>query len=149
MAKLIQINSDSSDNYRLIGIASDERIWKLCHEINMSLGIEMKRVDTSLPVEKPISVEPNLFQDASEEMPDEHPYYEDIDSEAGFTYSLFTNKHTISPKKVRAFRYFFLIRDEGNADIRIEEILKMLHTSPSIRTAVDISDATNLNEIIH
>lgn len=157
MAKYVHLEENYSYHFVLIGIASDERIWKVCHEINRLLSINLKNVEQpslSIFPSSPTKAQseenkPDLFDGNVSNYQKQGSYYEDFFSESAFSYSFFEPNPTISLKKVRPFRYFLLIRAEERSILRIGKLLQMLNTSTSIRSAVDISDATNINEIIH
>ena len=148
MAKRIQLeNWDKSERILLVGIASDERIWKLCWEINRLLEIEMKAIEKEIlesktePFQEWVT-EQRLFSFSMEE---DNIFYQDDKSRKDQDFLLFSARFTERSKNLRAFRYLFVIRYEGELFIRKEELIHIVNSSSIVLSAVDLTDYNDLN----
>ena len=148
MAKKIQLeNWEESEAILFVGIASDERIWKLCWEINRLLQIDMKAVekDTFEAKTEPFkewAAEHRLFSFSSEE---DNIFYQDDKSRKDQDFLLFSARFTERSKGLRAFRYLFVIRYEGELFTSKQELISLVNSSPIILSAVDLTDYNDLN----
>lgn len=154
MPKRVYIEAADDFLFHVIGIASDERIWKLCWSINQHLGLNLVRhepdSETSAAAEQASSPPhaPLFPIQKLGSRPWLKEYYEDIEAEGGLEYALFANEPTISPKIVRAFRYFLLIRSRKESSFDRTKVVQTLNNVDIILTAVDITEVENINNII-
>ncbi|MEM6630715.1 MAG: hypothetical protein AAF694_13630 [Bacteroidota bacterium] len=148
MAKRIHLeNWEEPEQILLLGIASDERIWKLCWEINQLLEIDMKAVerevhDTKTEPFQEWTVDHKLFSFSTEE---DNIFYQDDKSRKDQDFLLFSARFTERSKSLRAFRYLFVIRYEGELLIEKEKLLNIINSSSIILSAVDLTDYNDLN----
>jgi hypothetical protein len=155
LVKRIHIDDPLEKHYMLIGIASDERIWKLCWEINQELKINLRKVDPEAFLgekaegDEAPEAAPRLFEPSQMPPNDTFPeYYEDAESDSRYEYALFANDRRISPKKVRPFSYFLLIRYGNTTAPHADQLLETLRHTPAIRSAADITGVENINDIL-
>ncbi|RMG18894.1 MAG: hypothetical protein D6730_22305 [Bacteroidetes bacterium] len=138
----------SFDYHRfVIGVASNERIWKLCWELNRELGISLKKRDIAgdLPPEadQQAAQEPALFQGQEVEAPG--AYYEDTESKARMEFVVCTPKAMM--RELTAYRYLFIIRFSAPAP-DISSFLSKIQSIPAVIAAVDLSTFKNINQIV-
>lgn len=154
MTKRVHIQGAHDYDDFIIGIASDEKVWKLCFEINNLLGISLLEKD--LPDEedgggKEIKEgkEDSLFTPKSLS-PIKRPLrnYEDTNSSRGREYALFAIKSADLPATIRAFRYFLLIRATDPPPPDLVSTVRKLNSSALIRSAVDLSNVKNIKSLI-
>ena len=111
MAKRVKIKGAFEYQYYVIGIASDERIWKLCFEINNSLTINLLQSDREEKKETEETVtntENPLFGEEDLTQHNRGPaYYEDTQTDPSREYVLTTADRSNLPKSAKAFPYFF------------------------------------------
>lgn len=154
MSKRFQISQADDYQYFVIGIASDERIWKVCWEINQHLDLQLLFREINPETVKQINENPStgiisLFSRTDWQKTDWwREYYEDTSSHSELEFALFANDLSISPKKVHPFRYFFLIRASGDNWHGLKSMLSQLNQIRAIRSAVDITGVKNINSII-
>jgi hypothetical protein len=161
VAKRIQhIAEDFDYHYSIIGLASDDPIWKLCWQINQNLNLDLKKGD----IEKLYGAEDpelasdftpaienvkTLFEGYEFETPQKVvDYYEDLESAPRREFALFEHSLRPSPKEAKVFRYFFLIRSPHDPPGDLEGYLEKLNAIPSILYAVDITGIRNIKQII-
>ncbi len=155
LTKRVHIEGADDDDDQLIGIASDERIWKLCFEVNNSLKINL--IDRGLPPPlSPDSPPPegtkltSLFQPGRGGKNTRNlTYYEDTESFRGREFVLCSLEARQLPKEAKAFRYFLLIRAVEVPPPETETLLQQLNELPSVRSAVDITHFKNIKSLIH
>ncbi len=137
----------------IIGIASDEPIFKLCWEMNESHGWGLKKIDLALdePAQsthslaekiRPLLFNPDNFQN------DVSVCYEDHDSFPRVDMVLFEAFSQKIPKEIRAFRYILLFRsDEGSLPETVSLIQK-LNALSFVISAIDITHLKNIKQIL-
>lgn len=137
----------------VIGIASDERIWKVCFEINESLAVNLKEntrnydillneVDTDSP-------DPSLFH-ATESPQENRPvlFYEDVETNEDCAFYLFKPEATGLPKEIRSFRYLLAIQALTPSLPEPANILEKLNKLTTVRSAVDISHIKSIKHLL-
>lgn len=153
MAKRVHIKGAFEYENLVIGIASDQRIWKLCFEVNKALSINLvgNRFQAEMiPEEAPAPNAPeSLFEDDTFPPPSRSLiYYEDTESQRGHEYILCEIEPIQLPKAAKAFRYFLLIRAVDTPAPNIDAILLQLHALESVRSAVDITHVKNIKSLL-
>lgn len=130
MAKKNYIKLEFDNPGYLIGVASNEKIWKVCWEINQVFGI-------------------NLSAD-SPEFSGTKESYSDRDTEDGFEYFLLENpkKDKKVPRIAREFRFWFIIKPDTDNIPDLKEFQSKLNRIPVISLAVDLSDKKDINKLI-
>ncbi|MEL6590923.1 MAG: hypothetical protein AAFQ68_12615 [Bacteroidota bacterium] len=154
MTKRVHIQGAHDYDESIIGIASDEKVWKLCFEINNLLEINLLEKGLSSEddprtqeIEK--AEEDSLFTRKSLS-PIKRPLrnYEDTNSDRGREFALFAIKSADLPATIRAFRYFLLIRAIDPPPPDLVSIVSKLNSSALIRSAVDLSNVKNIKSLI-
>ena len=154
MAKRIQIQKEDDYHYQIIGIASDERIWKVCYEINNLLKLRLKArpLDYAIPHDDTdLSENQQILFEQMEESGglEDSRYYEDIETNKRVEYALFVQPVRSSlPKETKPFRYFFLIRSADQSPQDTGQIINALGSSTVIRSAVDITHIKQIKKLI-
>ncbi|MFK7924196.1 MAG: hypothetical protein AB8H47_19715 [Bacteroidia bacterium] len=154
MTKRVHIEGAHDYDEYIIGIASDERVWKLCFELNNILNINMldERSSTNEDV-KENEINPQnkdlLFETkALESVKRPLQYYEDTNSIRGREFALFVADSTNLPKTVRAFRYFLLLRIIDPPPPDLNKLIELLNGSALVRSAVNITHVKNIKSLI-
>ena len=97
----LHISFDNIYDFKLIGISSTEKDYRLCWAINQALGIDLTRSSN-----EGIASRAHLS---------DFPYFEYIDEESGCTYRLLANRfeNKILMKELKTIDYLFIIQGEG------------------------------------
>lgn len=153
MTKRIHIQEPFDYHYNVLGIASDAHIWKLCWEINQLLGLALVKKEKEVPLHEPFNraeeVLVTLFKESELQPPaDVQHYYEDIESNPKWEYTLFESDRSLSPKEAKPFRYFLVITSGEENGPELEDIVALLNQSEIILSSVDISDIKNIKNIL-
>ena len=133
LAKKNYIKVDMEIPATVLGIASNEKIWKLCWEINQALEISMGTGIDDLTQLKTRDV------------------YLDQESDPSFEFSLFDKKlinAKKAPKTIREFRYFFVIRSFGDREPDVRTYLEALNRIDIVSIAVDLTEVKDIKNII-
>lgn len=150
LVKRIEITEGLDYQYIAVGIASNERIWKLCYEINQSMGINLSEKEQKPPVssEKPARTSPSLFDPGAISKEDRPlDYYEDMTSKPPLEYILRKPDTTQLPKETRPFRFFLLIRSVSGPVPEAREVIMQLSSASAVLSAVDISHIRNIKQL--
>ncbi|MEM6766149.1 MAG: hypothetical protein AAF655_14525 [Bacteroidota bacterium] len=149
--KRVHLEESAGPHDLVLGIVSDIPVWKLCWDLNQRLGLSLKKVegDTSSPPKEEVpSTLLSLF--ASEELSLRNTAlssYEDRLTHPSQTFLFLENDPRISPKKIRAFRYFFVIRTQTITEKEAIDWMQLIKGSDFVRAVADLSDLENLNNI--
>jgi hypothetical protein len=153
LAKRVHIKGAFDYRYQVIGVASDQRIWKLCFEVNKALNINLVGAEhphgfqTDSPSDSPPA--DSLFQsDAFLPSSRSSIYYEDTESQRGREYTLCEIDAAQLPKALKAFRYFLLIRAIDSPLAPIDGILQQLLSLKSVRSAIDVTHVKNIKSLL-
>lgn len=149
LSKRIHLEQAPAEQQMLIGIASSERIWKLCWELNKELGISLKKEEIAPNFEqnKPVNDdEQALFSQHTLGNPFPVAFYEDTQSHPSMEFALFTPK--VGLKALKGVAFIFMVRSTSMPAPAISKFLTALHQLPSVVSAVDISGIKNVNQII-
>ncbi len=132
MAKGKNIKIEFNTPVWVIGIASNERIWKLCWELNKELDLNLTTGSR------------DLIQAGAGE------FYLDQESFPNFEYCLLENnfKKKSQTALARQFRYWLVIKPYQEAVPEIEAIMGNLKEISSISLAVDLSKEKEINKIL-
>lgn len=123
MAKKNQIRIDFEGNQFVLGIASNERIWKLCWEVNKSLNINLSTELQTLS------------------RPSAPPEYSDYTTDSDFDFTMVENLDQSSriPKVARQFRYWLIIKPKRDKSPDLADFMSRLKTSEQISMVVDLT----------
>lgn len=133
LAKKNYIKVDMAIPATVLGIASNEKIWKLCWKINQELEINLGTGEDDLTQLKTRDV------------------YIDQETEPAFEFSMFDKKLIPTrkvPKQIKEFRYFFLIRPLGEREPDPKVYLEALNRIDIISIAVDLTEMKDIKNIL-
>ncbi|MDP5172840.1 MAG: hypothetical protein NWR72_21555 [Bacteroidia bacterium] len=148
MAKLIKFHNSADYQDLVLGIAADIKSWKLCHEINEILGLQLKNIRDlpqtppkwdSEPAQQTLDLDSRTFLQER---------YEDLSSHQALEYLFYSKDPHNLPLEARAFRFFLLIRTETGQLPEISRLLSSLKQSSLIHSVVDLSGAKNLQLLL-
>lgn len=116
----------------VIGIASHEKIWKLCWKVNQELQITLA------------SAEEQVAEVA------ERAVYTDFESDQDFDYFLFENAFQSRkvPVLARKFRYWLVIRHIRDEAPDISAFLQKLSHINIVSLAHDLSDEKDIKKLL-
>jgi hypothetical protein len=151
--KKIKLEESFDYQHLIIGIASDEPIFKLCWEINESLIWALKKVELDiLNFSEPMDslaqkIKPLLFDPLN--FKTEPPaYYEDHDSFPRQEMALFEASIQKIPKEIRAFRYILLLRSVNAQLPESVSLIQTLNELSFVISAIDITHLKNIKQIL-
>lgn len=132
MAKRKNIKIEPDSTGIVLGIASNERIWKLCWEINQTMQINLSEASRELDASAGTEV------------------YADCDSSESFDYFLVENNGRLKgvPKEAKPFRFWIMVRPKGEREADHSSILQQLKTNPSVSLATDLSNNQELKKAL-
>ena len=147
------ILEESADFQQLvIGIASDEPIFKLCWEINESLLWTLKKVENQssdlLNSADSLAQKVKLLLFDTEQFSKDSPLYEDNESYPRLEMALFEVVSQKIPKEIRAFRYILLLRSEIENMPEVLSLLQKLNELSFVISAIDMSNHKNIKQIL-
>jgi hypothetical protein len=132
MAKknVIQLEFDSPAS--VVGVASNDKIWKVCWNINQQLGLELS------------SAKDDVMRATGPEM------YTDLETDADFEFTFFENTFKTSkvPKLARNFRYWLVIRPKREVAPEIRTIVRSLSQVDNISLAHDLSNEKDIKKLL-
>ncbi len=116
----------------VLGIASNEKIWKLCWVINQKLNLRLA------------SAEEHVTEVSG------NTNYVDFESNSDFDFFLFENN--FPDKKVsrlaKKFRYWLVIRQIGDKQPNLSELLSQLSHIDVISLAYDLTDEKDIKKLL-
>ena len=133
LAKKNYIKVDMEIPTIVLGIASNEKIWKLCWKINQKLEINLGTGSSDLSQLKTRDI------------------YEDQESDPAFEYTFFSRKVIPvrkPPKDIKVFRYFFVIRSLGKENPDPQPYIEALNRIDIISIAMNLTQVKDINKII-
>lgn len=129
----------------VIGIASDERPWKLGHSLNEILGIHLRNVSDF----EDDGLAPQVAQTGLlSPVPLPTVRFEDHETHPQCEYVFYSKDPQKIPTNTRPFRFFLLIRSANADQWPVEATLKDLAASPCVRSVVDLSQDKNLQQLL-
>ncbi|MEM1000042.1 MAG: hypothetical protein AAGN35_23510 [Bacteroidota bacterium] len=132
MAKknVIQVEFDSPAS--VLGVASNDKIWKVCWNINQQLGIQLATAPEDVTRVKGPAM------------------YTDLERDPDFDYYFFENTHKTSkvPRLARQFRYWLVIRHRREVAPEIRTILRRLAQVDNISLAHDLSHEKDIKKLL-
>lgn len=151
MSRKIQLEPTHGYAWRIIGIASDSAIWKLCFELNSALGINLKAIAFDPDSDPGLDTNslPSLFRDTQIRatlQPVE--CYEDMDSFPRREYVLLQPQKASLPAEVRAFSFFLVVRTPLEDVSVSDSTLQQLNSLEVVRSAVDLTHQKNLKNAL-
>lgn len=152
MTKL-RLEESSDYQHLIIGVASDEPIFKLCWEINEKLIWSLKKAeldisdfsegtDSLAQKAKPLLFDPDKFKVESSD------YYEDHDTFPRQEMAVFEVSPQKIPKEIRAFRYILLLRSVNAQLPESVSLIQTLNELSFVISAIDITHLKNIKQIL-
>ncbi|MEO0896170.1 MAG: hypothetical protein AAFY71_07230 [Bacteroidota bacterium] len=154
MSKKLHIKPSPDDQFKVLGINSEEKIWKLSFALNSALKLNLQRsekesLDEFEREEKPaqtlFSVEKEtLISNESEFL------YKDDRSFPKYTVILLASAGRNLPELARPFRYFlFLLYTTREIDVQEwNTIEQSVQAIPSVLTTCDLTHLSELKNIL-
>lgn len=132
VAKKKHILADEHPPTTVIGIASNDRVWKLASDLKKSLGIGLELDQT---------------RDATSKGP---TVYHDLASDGDFEYLFFENEspNPKTPKLARQFRFWLVLINKRDKYPDIEGLLNQLKQIEAVSLAIDLSSEKDIQSLL-
>lgn len=133
VAKKNVLNLDFEHEATIIGIASNEKIWKLCWKLNQVLGLNLATAEDDVTRVKGPAL------------------YLDFESDPAFDFTLFENdlKPSQGTKLARQFRYWFVVKAKRDDAFYDTAAAKQTISNIDIVSLVhDISEEKDIKKLI-
>ena len=132
MAKKTTIKDNFSGQDAIIGISSNEKIWKLVWDLNKALGIKLE-------VSAPAGI-----------LEGEEQGYSDRESSTDFEYFLIENRPGKKklPAIVKEFRFWFFIRPQKETTPETQKPIITIRKIQGVSLAADITGKIDSNDWI-
>ena len=133
MAKKNSIQLDFDSPSAVVGVASNDKVWKVCWNINQQLSLQLASAEDDVTRG---SKGPEL--------------YVDYESDANFEYSFFENTFKTSkvPKLARQFRYWLVIRPKKELVPEVKGIIRALSEIENISLAHDLTNEKDIKKLL-
>ena len=132
MAKKNVLDFGTDQSAIVIGIASNDKIWKLCWKLNQTLSINLATAEDDVTrVKGPI-------------------LYTDFESDPNFEYTFFENKlkPTQGTKLSRQFRYWLVIVGKKEEKLDSQQLLQHIGTIDIVSLAHDLSEEKDIKKLL-
>lgn len=132
MAKKNVIKLEMDSPATVLGVASNDKIWKVCWKINQ--GVELNLSSQEEP--SAMLAGPTV--------------YTDYESDSDFDYQFFeadTSSRKV-PRLARQFRFWLVIKPKRDLAPDVKELLKKLAGIDSITLAHDLSEEKDIKKLI-
>ena len=132
MAKKNVIKLEFDFPAAVLGIASNDRVWKVCWKINQQLGLELA------------TAEDDVHRVKGPEL------YTDNDSDPDFEYVFFENslKSKKTPPLARQFRYWLVIKPNRELEPPVSHLLAELSKIDVVSLAHDLSNEKDIKKLL-
>lgn len=148
LAKKLTVNEGAGYQDIILGIAADVRSWKLCYELNLILGINLKNTPSEPQVSDVLAPSP-LQQQLDLPTPAfTQEYFEDLDSQAQTEFVLCSKDPKKLPPESRPFRFFLLIRSNSATPPETDVMIRRLMKVDVIHSVVNFSDHKHLQHLL-
>lgn len=146
--KRVQIQDPREYQSVIIGIATHVRIWKLCFELNLCLGLALSVFEEQeLTAEnEDVDKEQSLFKTALSSS-QKNVVYRDLESISGQEYFLHYPPQKRLVKEIQSFAYFLHLRFEKTNTPDLAEILSRINSLDLVVSAIDISHVKNIKSL--
>ncbi len=133
MARKNVIKVEFDSPFTVLGIASNEKIWKVAWGINQALGLEL----TSRQEESNVNMEVLDL-------------YTDYESNIDFDFLLFENTQPTRkvPPLARKFRFWLVIRQKRETTPEISKLLEQLGAVDLVTFAVDLTQEKDIKKLL-
>lgn len=132
VAKKKVIKLDYEPSMTVLGVASNDKVWKVCWKINQQLGLNLS------------SSEEGMARLTGPEL------YRDEESDSDFEYLFFEN--TFQSRKVpplaRQFRFWLAIKAKRDEEPSVEEVLRQLQEIDAVSLARDLSQEKDIKKLV-
>lgn len=132
MAKKNVLDLDFDHPIAVIGIASNDKIWKLCWKLNQALALNLATAEDDVTrVKGPV-------------------LYTDFETHAQHDYTLFENnlKPSQGTKLSRQFRYWLTVLGSKDAPPDATKLLQAVSRIDIVSLAVDLSDEKDIKKLL-
>ena len=132
MAKKNVIKLEFDVPAHVLGVASNDRIWKICWKINQALDLQLA------------TAEEDVHRVKGPEL------YTDFETDHDFDYIFFENNLKASkvPKLARQFRYWFVIKAKKEAEPDLAKFLEALRGIDIVSLAHDLSNEKDIKKLL-
>lgn len=133
MAKKNVLDLDFEHDATVIGIASNEKIWKLCWMLNQALSLNLATAEDDVNRVKGPAL------------------YTDYDSDAALDYTLFENnlKPSQGTKLARQFRFWLVIKSKRDGVVIDSQPIRQSISSIDIVSLVhDLSEEKDIKKLL-
>jgi hypothetical protein len=145
------IQAPENEGFTAIGIASHERIWKLCFELNHALQLHLRRREDE-PNRAPAAPTPATLltpDDLLAQAPLQ-AIYEDPETLPQVECLLCNINRRSLPPAARPFPFFFLLHYRENAALPwdTDSLLAKLNAAEAVISAVDLTHIKNIKLVL-
>jgi hypothetical protein len=133
VAKKNVLNLDFEHEATIIGIASNEKIWKLCWKVNQVLALNLATAEDDVTRVKGPAL------------------YNDFETDPIYDYTLFENdlKPSQGSKLARQFRYWLVIKAKRDGEVlEVEPLKQAISTIDIVSLVHDISEEKEIQKLI-
>lgn len=154
MTRKINIKDLPDDYYKILGINSEEKIWKLSYELNRLLNLNLQRIEKKWenPGKEKKSGTDSLFDLQSGHFQKREAEFLYLDEQTFPKYAvvLCAGAGQILPKPARPFRYFLFLRynTTGFEDQEWATWMETLKASSVVLTICDLSNLQELKNVL-
>lgn len=130
LAKVNHIKLEDDAPSYVVGIASNERAWKLTFDLNQALGIQLEA--------------------DSEGIGPGRAAYVDADSDPDYDYLMVENSFPVRkvPRIARQFRFWLVLRPKRDAESPLRDLIQNLGQVASVSLAHDLSEVDELKKLL-
>lgn len=123
MAKTNRIKLEVEGASFVLGLASLERSWKLCWEVNQALDLQLS------------SDNPELH------LPTAEPVFADAETDPDFEYLLMENtgRGAKVPRAAQPFRYWLIIKPRRQKEPDLAALINRLKAAPAVTLVMDLT----------
>ena len=132
VAKKNVLDFGNDHSATVIGIASNDKIWKLCWKLNQVLSINLATAEDDVTRDKgPI-------------------LYTDFESDPDFEFTFFENnlKPTQGTKLSRQFRYWLVIGSKKDDELHSQRFLQLIGTIDIVSLAHDLTEEKDIKKLL-
>ncbi|MEM7372249.1 MAG: hypothetical protein AAF587_26765 [Bacteroidota bacterium] len=146
--KRVQIQDPLEYQSVVIGIATHERIWKLCFELNqcLELALTVNEQQELPPDNEAIEENQSLFR-MSPDRSKRDVFYQDLISISGQEFFLHYPPQKRLLPEIQTFAYFLHIRFEKTNTPDLAGILSSINALDLVVSAIDISHVKNIKSL--
>jgi hypothetical protein len=132
VAKKNVLDFGTDHSATVIGIASNDKIWKICWKLNQALAINLATAEDDVTrVKGPV-------------------LYTDFDADPHFEYTFFENhlKPSQGTKLSRQFRYWLVISSKKEEEVDAQSFLQKIGTIDIVSLAHNLSEEKDIKKLL-